>query len=98
VVNQGSGASNYGLLSRGAGFLLPQLKSLSPRAFIFFRASELSAQISVARMKSTAFLRASTSVFSFYFAKENLKRPLLRPFKKEVYATPSSRSKTNIAS
>jgi len=52
---------------------------------------ELSVQISVAQMKFAAFRRALANVVSFCSAKANLKQPLLRPFKKDVYATPSSK-------
>jgi len=98
IVNRESIASNCGLLSQGPGFLSPQLRFLSPNILAIFGTSTLSAQISMARMKSAAFLRASPNVVSFYLAKENLKLPLLKPFKKEVYATPSSRSRISTAS
>jgi len=42
----------------------------------------------VARIKSAAFLKASANLVSFYSAKENLKDPFFRPFRKEVYPTP----------
>jgi len=82
----------------GTGIPVATIKVPSPRAFGFFGAFELSVQISVAWMKSAAFLRASASIVSFCSAKENLKRPLLRSFKKEVYATPSSKLIFNTAS
>ena len=84
VVNRASRVSTGCLLSRGAGFLSPRVKPLSPGAFPFLGASGPSAQISVARMKSAAFLNASAKVISFCSAKENLKRSLLRLFRKEV--------------
>jgi len=98
VVNRGSITLKCGLLFQGPGFLSPRLRFLSLEILAFFRASEMSAQISMARMKSAAFLRASANVISFYSAKVNLNRPLFRPLKKEVYATPSSRSRINTAS
>jgi len=98
VVNRGSTASNYILIFPGAGILVTVVKFLSRGTLAFFRALELLAQISVARMKSAAFLRASTNVVSFYSAKENLKQSLLRPFKKEVYATSSFKLGINTAS
>jgi len=71
---------------------------LFTRALAFFGVSEFSAQISVAWMNSAAFLKASINVVSFCSAKENLKHSLFKPFRKEVYATPSSRSGIRIAS
>jgi len=84
VVKRGSIASNSGLLSLGPEFLSRRLRFLSPRILAYFGTSELSAQISVARKKSAAFLRASASMIPFCSAKENLKRPLLRLFKKKA--------------
>jgi len=98
VVNRGLNASNGGLLSREPGFLTLRLKFLSPGTLAFFGTSELSVQISMTRMKSAAFLKASASVVSFCSAKANLKRPLLRLFKKDVYDTPSSKSGISTAS
>ena len=57
-----------------------------------------STHISVARMKSVAFLRTSAKEVSFYSAKENLNRSFFNLFRKEVYATPSSRSGIRTAS
>lgn len=51
-----------------------------------------SAQISVAQMKFAAFLKASTKEVSFSLARENLNHSFFNQFRKEVYATPSSRS------
>jgi len=48
--------------------------------------------------ESATFPRASVNIVSFYSTKENLDQPLLRLFKKEVYATPSSKSKISTAS
>jgi len=91
-MNLGSIFSSCGLLSLGLGFLSPQLRFLFPGILALFGTTELLAQISVAQMKSAAFLKALTNVVSFFLAKENLKHLLLRPFRKEVYAIPSSRS------
>ena len=61
-------------------------------------ASELSAEISVAGIKSMAFLNALTGVVSFCSTKENLKCLLFKPFRKEVYATQSYKSGIRTAS
>jgi len=42
-------------------------------------------------MKSAVFLGASAIVVSFCSAKENLMHSLFKPFRNQVYATPSSR-------
>jgi len=41
-------------------------------------------------MKSVAFLKALDKDVSFCSARKNLNLPFFNPFKKEVYATPSS--------
>jgi len=98
VVNRGSTALNCSLLSLGIDIPVAAVEVLIPQGLILLRGVRVVWQISVAQMKSAAFLRASASIFSFCSAKENLKRPLLRPFKKQVYATPSSKSGISTAS
>ena len=49
------------------------------------------AQISVVWMKSATFLSALAKEVFFCSAKQNLNYPFFSPFKKEVYATPSSK-------
>ena len=57
-----------------AGIPVTTIEIFIPRDPTLLRASELSVQISMARMKSAAFLKASSNVVSFCSAKENLRR------------------------
>ena len=70
-------------LTSSRGLLSPRSAFLSAGALTFFAAFVRSTQISVARMKSAAFLRASIREVSFYSAKENLKCPFFSLFRKE---------------
>ena len=91
VVNNISTTSRRDLQSPESWFLSPLPGFLSTTVLGFLGASELLALISVARMKSAAFLIAFVRVVSFYSAKENLNRPLFKPFRKEVYVALSSK-------
>ena len=82
----------YESITSSLDLLCPCPAFLSAGILAFLEASVLSAQISVTRIKSAAFLKALARVVSFCSAKENLNHPLFRSFRKEVYATPSSKS------
>lgn len=71
--------------------LPPRPAFLSHWVLALFKASMFLAHVSVAQMKSAAFLKALTMKVSFCSARENLNRPFFSPFRKEVYITPSSR-------
>jgi len=56
-------------------FLLPHVEFLSSTTLVFREPSSVSAEISIAQIKSATFLRALARNVSFYLAKENLNSP-----------------------
>jgi len=80
------------------GLLFPGPTFLSAWVLALFEASVFSVQIVVARMNSATFLKALANEVSFCVARENFNRSLFSSFRKEVYATPSSRSQIKTVS